>query len=29
VLTMLTRLALEVITFGLDPRIAHPTDVTL
>lgn len=29
VLTMLTRLALEIVTFGLDPRISHPTDVTL
>lgn len=29
VLTMLTRLALEIITFGLDPRISHPTELTL
>lgn len=28
VVTMLTRLALDIITFALDPRIAHPAEVT-
>lgn len=27
ILTMVTRLALEIITYALDPRIAHPTEV--
>jgi peptide/nickel transport system permease protein len=27
VVTMLTRLALEIITYALDPRIAHPVEV--
>lgn len=27
VLTMLTRLALEILTYALDPRIAHPVEV--
>jgi ABC-type dipeptide/oligopeptide/nickel transport system permease component len=27
ILTMLTRLVLEIITYTLDPRIAHPVEV--
>jgi ABC-type dipeptide/oligopeptide/nickel transport system permease component len=27
VITMVTRLALEIITYALDPRIAHPVEV--
>jgi ABC-type dipeptide/oligopeptide/nickel transport system permease component len=26
IVTMFTRLTLDIITFALDPRIAHPTE---